>query len=155
VTLFDERELELFPESGLTCRLSERTLDDDDGFAQVLILKFAGSYRRGSAGTPDAEYMVAMLGAALARFSPDAVVFDFMELEYEGGNSLLGVLMVLEQWAAPDPPRLVIAAGPASLPALRSLVTPVGAEPPAWLLASRDAAIEFGLKLASERSRRR
>jgi hypothetical protein len=58
----------------------------------ALILEFSGSYRWGSKGNADANYISAIKAAALAVLHVHAVVFDFRNMAYEWGNRIWNVL---------------------------------------------------------------
>lgn len=59
---------------------------------RVLIMHVRGSYRAGSYGNPDADALVLALHGMLRMLSPDALVFDFRELDYAWGNRMAEVL---------------------------------------------------------------
>ena len=151
---FANEDFVLFPPSNLIHRVAEPYWDKEIDH-WLLVVSFSGEYLVGSAGNPDAEYMVAVLGAAIARIEPLGVVFDLRDLDYRWGNSLMNVFACVERWESPDNPPFTVAAGPRCLPALQSLVTPCGAQPPAVLHADLESAIEDAFQLAAEWSARR
>jgi len=57
-------------------------------YADILVVSFRGKYRPGSAGTPDARFMLAMAEAGIAAFDPLALILDLRDLEYEWGDDL-------------------------------------------------------------------
>lgn len=59
---------------------------------RVLIMHVRGTYRAGSYGNPDADALVLALHGMLRMLSPDALVFDFRELDYAWGNRMAEVL---------------------------------------------------------------
>jgi len=93
-----------------------------DDRLDVLVLKFAGTYRHGSAGNPDATAMFARARSALAAWHPDALVFDFRALDYRWGDGMLRVVGIESDF--PDTPLpTVVAAGEGSRAGLSSLLT--------------------------------
>lgn len=148
------RELDLFGPSTLTYRVTSRDLEVEDLFVEVMVLKFVGDYQVGSRGNPDADFMVAILGAALSRLGPDAVVFDLTELAYQWGNSLLRIFDCLDRWDSEDPIGCAIAGGPGSLAGLESLLTPAGSSRPALLQEDLESAVQHALPGAIERARK-
>lgn len=58
------------------------------GEAEVLIVSFEGTYRPGSAGSPDARYMLAMTDAAIAAWEPRGLILDLSQLRYKWGDDL-------------------------------------------------------------------
>lgn len=59
--------------------------------ASAMILRFVGSYGRGSAGNDDGQFMRTITLSALSLWMVDAVVFDLRELDYEWGNAIWGM----------------------------------------------------------------
>jgi hypothetical protein len=145
---------ELFPPSALTYRIRSHFLEEGEDVSIVVEVSFCGAYRDGSAGTPDADFMTSILGAALAHdTSCNALLLDLAEFEYRWGNGLLRPLQVAEGFGSPLPIAMVVLAGPGCIGALETLVTPTGRPRPAWLHDSREAAFEHCATLALERSR--
>lgn len=54
----------------------------------VLVVSFVGKYRYGSEGEPDARLMEAVISSARIAYRPDAIVLDFIRLDYEWGDDL-------------------------------------------------------------------
>ncbi len=54
----------------------------------ILIARYAGTYRFASAGNRDARFMYANGEAAIAAWSPSAVVIDLRKLHYTWGDML-------------------------------------------------------------------
>lgn len=54
----------------------------------ILIVKAIGVHRYGSQGSPEANYLKNRAGQGAMLIDPDAVIFDYSELEYEWGNGL-------------------------------------------------------------------
>jgi len=54
----------------------------------ILIARYAGNYRFASAGNRDARFMYAYGEAAIAAWSPSAVVIDLQNLHYKWGDML-------------------------------------------------------------------
>ena len=61
---------------------------------QVLELRFAGEYRAGSEGNPDAAAMKELVITQLARTEPDVVLLDLSRLRYGWGDAILRVFEV-------------------------------------------------------------
>lgn len=61
------------------------------GLSSVLLVKFGGVYARGSAGNPDADFILAITAGACALELPDAVVFDLSAMAYEWGERIASV----------------------------------------------------------------
>lgn len=141
----------VFPVSGLSCSAATAWAEDEaDGeVAHVLRLSFVGEYRHGSAGNPDADFMVAATAAALALEQPGALVLDLTEMRYRWGNRLLNVFEAVAAADAQHPIAAVLACGPDSLPAVTSLL---GGRSD-WLHDNLDDAVEHATRLAFLRSR--
>lgn len=91
----------------------------------VLVVGFAGTYRDGSAGAPDALRMAAHVAAGLATWPADAVVLDLSALAYRWGDGLIAVSEVAERGGDALLPRpIAMVTGPASHGGLASLCTP-------------------------------
>ena len=87
----------------------------------VLVIRFAGEYRHGSAGEPDARFMFAMLAAAFQAWECWAVILDLSGLSYEWGDDIDGLwAMQPLQWAGGEYPMALIV-GAQSERALASL----------------------------------
>ncbi|WP_106094885.1 hypothetical protein [Enhygromyxa salina] len=113
-------------------------------FCELLEVRFAGEYRHGSQGSPDAEAMVEHLAPLLARLEPDVVLLDFSQLRYRWGDGLLGVCQKITAYDAEFPIAVVTLGGPDSLGGLRSLGLEAHAE--------REAALADAKRLAVVRS---
>ncbi|MBK8975658.1 MAG: hypothetical protein IPM29_07010 [Planctomycetes bacterium] len=149
----DLTEVDPFGGSSIRYRISTWGDDIEDEWVTVAVVSFAGTYRPGSAGTPDAALMVAVLGASLAHCHPDAVIIDLSDLTYSWGDGLLQLFYCLDRWDRPHPPGCAVVGGRASLPALRSLLTPVGGESPPGLTGDLHRALGIAVRLGLERSR--
>jgi hypothetical protein len=91
----------------------------------LLVVAWAGEYRHGSAGAPDARRMTAQVAAGLAQWSADAVVLDLSALSYRWGDGLMAVFEAAARGGDTLLPRLVaIVAGPDSRAGLASLCVP-------------------------------
>lgn len=142
-------EEHLFPESSLSYQVVIHSLSREDDLASILEVRFSGVYRPGSAGTPDARFMTSILGAALAVHDvTNTVLLDLSQLDYRWGDGLLAPLTVVDRWSFGLPISQVLLGGPSSIDALRSLLTPVGHEPPACLHATRESAMSSAAELA-------
>ncbi len=58
----------------------------------ILVIRFEGTYRFGSSGTPDAAFIGAMGRAAVYAFEPDGAITDFSALNYQWGDDMNGVV---------------------------------------------------------------
>jgi hypothetical protein len=58
----------------------------------AVVLEFSGTYRWGSQGNADADFIAAIKAAALEILHVQAVVFDFRCMSYEWGNRIWNVL---------------------------------------------------------------
>jgi len=99
----------------------EASLGED---GSVLLLRFAGTYRRGSEGNGDGLFMCAMAAAYYDITEPASIVLDFAELRYEWGNTISRTLNFFWEHGRDDDERnrqvVVIATGE-TLDALRAL----------------------------------
>lgn len=59
----------------------------------IVVVSFAGVYRDGSAGAPDARLMRAVVAGAVTATDADGVVLDLRELTYRWGNNLLDIFI--------------------------------------------------------------
>lgn len=115
-------------------RLSEHRLDEISGIRVVfrtgetspparlivLVVTYVGTYRYGSAGNPDAQYMCAMSRAGISAFDPWAVIHDLTGLSYEWGDRLEEAMFVAPEH---DPDAYVASViGPACEAGVRSLI---------------------------------
>lgn len=117
------------------------------GEQRLLVAAFAGEYRTGSLGTPDATFMTAILAGALAAWSVDGVVLDLRELSYVWGDGLLSVFRPPERGLVPLSWSVV--ASSRCAPALRSLFG--GGD---LIFDELDAAIDHAAHRAAELSKR-
>ncbi|MBA4190034.1 MAG: hypothetical protein C0467_18775 [Planctomycetaceae bacterium] len=62
--------------------------DAEPSYIKILVIKYAGEYRWGSQGQPDAIYMRAMAQAGIEAFQPLGVIHDASELSYRWGNNI-------------------------------------------------------------------
>jgi len=106
--------------SNITARYSRTTFEDRE---RILVIAFAGDYREGSAGNPDAARMRAHVAAAVAAWGCDGVVLDLTELGYRWGDGLIGVFEATDGDARLPRPGAVVA-GPRSRGGLSSLCDP-------------------------------
>jgi hypothetical protein len=71
----------------------------------ILLIQYAGRYRRGSAGNADAQFVCAMATAAALAFEPWGVIHDLSEMAYEWGDQLDRLFVI-------GPPDAIGKAGP-------------------------------------------
>lgn len=107
-----------------TLRLEHARLASFDAgslFCQVLELRFAGEYRAGSEGNPDAAAMKELVITQLARTEPDVVLLDLSRLRYGWGDAILRVFEIIAGFDPDYPVETVVRGGPHSASALVSL----------------------------------
>jgi hypothetical protein len=117
------------------------------GDQRLLVAAFAGEYRPGSRGTPDATFMTAILAGALVAWEVDGVVLDLRELSYVWGDGLLSVFRPPERGLVPL--SWAVAASARCAPGLRSLF---GRDD--LIFDELDTAIEHAAQRAAELSKR-
>jgi len=61
---------------------------DKKPFLSVIHLAFAGNYRSGSGGAPDAHYIEGMIRTVYEIWRPSAIILDLRELTYEWGDEM-------------------------------------------------------------------
>lgn len=69
----------------------------DGGLLEALIIRFVGSYGKGSSGNDDASYMLAIAAAGIEAWRPNALVFDMRAFAYVWGDRLQNVLGIGRQ----------------------------------------------------------
>jgi hypothetical protein len=70
------------------------TSDEKGRFWCILVAKFAGHYRPGHCGAPDAYFIQGITRTALGVWSPAALILDLRELSYTWGDEMDLVLGV-------------------------------------------------------------
>ena len=65
---------------------------DTNLYHGTLVVKFTGTYRDGSTGNADAEFMRGITKTAIGLWQPASVVLDLSELKYEWGDQMLEVI---------------------------------------------------------------
>ena len=92
------------------------------GGSEFKLIAYSGSYGFGSAGKPDARYIVATIKAASAAWRADSTILDFRDLTYEWGDDMDAILTAEDDVDAPGLAKpLAIIVGPGCKPALMSL----------------------------------
>ena len=120
----------------------------------MLVISAAGVFPKGSAGNDHGKALAAYTLQGLVYFDPVVLILDFSGLHYTWGNSLLQVYQAAHQWleaeTEPEEPLhpLLTILGPHCEAAWRSLVTPVGKEPPPYFTSLEKAETE-GIRLGS------
>src|SRR4029450_12810170 len=104
--------VEVFAPSQLAWEVHHASVEDGDWAADTPKIVFRATYRPGSQGSPDARFMKAITGAALANGLADVVLFDFMDLDYRWGDTLMGLFQVVDNHDREFPVGCVGAAGP-------------------------------------------
>lgn len=119
----------------------------------VLVIRFAGTYRIGSAGNPDATFMSAMGNAGVEAFDPDVIVIDLSDLTYEWGDMLEMVFSIGDTLNRPS--AVVVAEGCRA--AIGTLCFGVNSEKDAceqeWIFDSLEAAWNYVTTLLDEGER--
>jgi hypothetical protein len=83
--------VEISPKHNIICTPFTVPISDDEP-REVLVVQFAGTYGVGSDGNQDAQYMRAMVVAAIEFVEPSGLIFDLTELRYEWGDRMHWVL---------------------------------------------------------------
>ena len=110
---------------------------------QVLVVRFTGSCQIGSACTPNAVYMDAMIRAGIAVWSPAAVVLDLRELVYEWGDMMVRPLAAGSDYYVDGDLPLAAIVSDLNREGLTSLVAKeMQADPATLLFASLEDAIQ-------------
>jgi hypothetical protein len=60
----------------------------DTYLIDILVISFHGTYRDGSAGSPDAGLIKGIVKTGLTVFAPFSLLIDFSDLEYNWGDNL-------------------------------------------------------------------
>lgn len=123
--------------------ITHRLALTEHGGHRLLVAAFAGEYRPGSSGSPDARLMTAVIAGALVAWPVDGVVLDLRELSYEWGDGMLSVFHPPERTSVPL--SWAVVASPRSSPALHSLL---GGDD--ILFDDLDAAVAFAATAATE-----
>ena len=109
---------------------------------QVLLIQFAGDFRKGAEGNTDGLFMAAMTKAALAAWSGWGLILDLRKLRYHGGESIVDALTAgNDEWEdAPYPTRVVVSN--ACLKGLTVLLEDkIAEDPDDWLFDSPEQAL--------------
>ncbi|MDY3560723.1 hypothetical protein R5W23_001969 [Gemmata sp. JC673] len=85
--------------------------DWEPGFFEPLVIKYAGTYRWGSEGWPDATYMQAMAKAGMTALNACCVIYDATELSYRWGNNINQAFPNVDIEPPPVPVAIVIGPG--------------------------------------------
>ncbi|MBO9658124.1 MAG: hypothetical protein J7527_04800 [Chitinophagaceae bacterium] len=57
-------------------------------FVDILLIRFSGKYRYGSAGSDDALLIDGVIKMGMTLFDPNALIIDLREMSYEWGDNL-------------------------------------------------------------------
>lgn len=117
--------------STITCRADLATFEGGD---RILILSYEGEYRDGSAGNPDAIFMLGEAQRYSCGWNSDGLVFDLSRLKYRWGDGIVRVLELDPEPLLPMQARAVVA-GEESRPGLSSLL------PETTLYSSQEEAV--------------
>ena len=96
-------------------------------FWYTLIAKFSGTYRSGSAGAPDAHFIVGIAQTAVSMWHPGALVLDLRKLCYVWGDEMDGVLSSHSYYGIP----FAVVGSDECLPAIGTLFNGVDSKIPA------------------------
>lgn len=92
-------------------------------YLNILMLRFRGTYGAGSGGNADAEYMTAIVQAALSYTEPFGLIFDLTDLDYRSGDMMSKVLCSADNyWGDNALPVAIVVSGKCDA-AIRSLLT--------------------------------
>ncbi len=119
--------------------------DEDALFFQALVVAFRGTYRPGSRGDTDADYMRAILRAALSAWQCDALIVDLRELAYVWGDMMSQVMTIGRAEDPAHPLPVVVVLSDLCRPAILTLIRPIGPEAPPNALAD---SVEEGIAKA-------
>ncbi|WP_232068435.1 hypothetical protein [Gemmata obscuriglobus] len=89
---------------------------------EFLVVRYFGSYRDGSEGTPDAKYILAASAAAREAWWSRCTVLDFRELVYRWGDNMAWVTQIGRDGVTKLQWPLAIVVGDGCRDALRSLL---------------------------------
>lgn len=119
-------------------------------FCFTLIAKFKGTYRPGSAGKPDAQFIHGMTLTALRMWRPATVILDLRELTYTWGTDMD---LVLDVGAEEDISTLIVGSE-TCLPAIGTLLFGPGDQRPATdqarIFDSLEEALEYAHNLPQD-----
>lgn len=114
---------------------------DEDGIGQTLVVGFAGTYRDGSWGNPDASYMYGLLMLARELWHHERLVIDLSGLSYEWGDQIQMVL------THPDDLPWALVIGPGCEAALATLISGESPAPPVtdleWVFDTVEGALAY------------
>lgn len=96
------------------------------GQSTILVAQFAGTYRPGCLGGPDARYMLAMGEAGVRAWEPDGLILDLTELKYHWGNDLEELINIGHRRFGIESLPLAIIVGPGCESGVQSLLIPPG-----------------------------
>lgn len=88
---------------------------------RILVVRFRGEYRPGSAGNSDAAFMCGVSAAGVNAFRPYAVIFDFSKLRYVWGDMLEAVYDTAPRFLNSETQRFAVVVGPECEKAIRTL----------------------------------
>jgi hypothetical protein len=110
---------------------------------RILIAKFAGDYRSGHHGAPDARFIRGITQTALGLWWPEALVLDLRELSYTWGDDMEEVLATRGEIKVP----FAIVGSALCLPAIGTLIHGINSTKPATdaahIFDNMDAALEY------------
>jgi hypothetical protein len=131
--------------------------------ANVLVIKYTGSYQDGCKGNSDAQFMCAMARAGIIAFEPNGVIHDLSQLTYNWGDMLSNVFSegVLRpnpaeeklaeifghKWSDSHTAQPAVVVGPACEEAVRTLLLGTDSTAPissvGWVFRDLDSARRF------------
>ncbi len=122
----------------------------------ILIVSFLGTYPSGSLGSSYAKYISLMSLHGLQYFEPECLILDFRELDYQYGNSLMGVFQDIsifkdanKEENEPFFPVLVVTSDKCK-DGFLSLVTQNGQAEPSFHFSDLSKAIDRGVTLGRQ-----
>jgi hypothetical protein len=112
------QEVKFENETNIRYEFLLETSDAKPRFWCVLVAKFAGNYRPGHRGAPDARFIQGITQTALAVWRPAAMILDLRKLSYTWGDNMEEVLGCRGEIGVP----FAIVGSELCLPAIRTLI---------------------------------
>ena len=143
------------PPEGLDCRFLIPDTKQTEKM-NILIVAVRGEYPEGSKGNYHGNYIACMSVYGLLLHDPDCIIFDFSEMYYTWGNTLIKPFQDISQFRDADKeenepafPILAVTSRKCR-EAFLSLMTVAGEDEPEWHFGDLNKAIRFGVKAAKK-----
>src|SRR6266478_3737419 len=114
-------------ETGIRYGFQLETSDEKPRFWCILVARFAGNYRSGHHGAPDARFIQGITQTALGVWCPAALILDLRELAYTWGDEMEEVLGTRGEIKVPA----AIVGSALCLPAIGTLIHGINSTKPA------------------------